>query len=256
MLLSGHRDPYDIRTREYLHAVIHSLPQGGAPLIKIVKQAQEGMRDNRGGVLGILPASFNPPTSAHQALVREAGNAVALDEILLVLDQRAMDKELVDAPLEDRLLMLLVLFGDEPQSSLGIANRGLFLEKVEALHQLYHRDTEIHFIVGYDTIVRVLNPSYYEDREKALHALFSQVRFLVANRGAFDERDLKGLFQREENRPFATQISPLTLPPALARISSSEVRQRLAQGRSIQGLVPPRLEEFLRKGGFYSRHDP
>ena len=256
MALSDLRDPTNPRTRRYLHAVVRSLSYEGPSLIKIVKQAQEGIRDKTGGLLGVLPASFNPPTSAHQALVRAAGKAVAFDEILLVLDQRAMDKELVDAPLEDRLLMLLALFGDDPQISLGIANRGLFLEKVEALHQVYPPDTQIYFIVGYDTIVRVLNPSYYEDREKALHELFSQVRFLVANRGDCDEQDLKGLFQHEENRPFAAQISLLTLPPALARISSSEVRQRLAQGRSIQGLVPPRLEEFLLKGGFYSRHDP
>jgi nicotinic acid mononucleotide adenylyltransferase len=255
MSVSDPRDPYNTSTREYLHAVVCSLSYEGPPLIKIVKQAQEGIRDNTGGVLGVLPASFNPPTSAHQALVKEAGNVLAFDEILLVLDQQAMDKELVDAPLEDRLLMLLALFGDDPQISLGIANRGLFLEKVEALHQLYPRGTEIYFIVGYDTIVRVLNPTYYEDREKALHELFSQVRFLVANRGDCDVRDLQEFFQHEENRPFATRISPLMLPPTLARISSSEVRQQLAGGRSIQGLVPPMLEEFLLKGGFYSRHD-
>ncbi len=255
MSLSDFRDPTDPRTREYLQTVVHSLPQEGASIIKIVKRATRGIRDT-GGVLGLLPASFNPPTSAHEALVREAGTVVAFDEILLVLDQRAMDKDLIDAPLEDRLLMLLVLFGDDPRISLGIANQGLFLDKVEALHQVYPKDTQIYFMVGYDTIMRVLDPIYYKERDKALHALFSQARFLVANRGDRGERDLKELFGREENRPFLPQITSLRLSPALPQISSSEVRSRLAAGKSVQGFVPPKLEEFLLKRGFYSGHAP
>jgi nicotinic acid mononucleotide adenylyltransferase len=255
MSLSDFRDPTDPRTREYLQTVVHSLPQEGSSIIKLVKRTTQGIRDT-GGVLGVLPASFNPPTSAHEALVRETGTVVAFDEILLVLDQRAMDKELIDAPLEDRLLMLLVLFGDDPRISLGIANLGLFLDKVEALHEVYPQDTQIYFMVGYDTIMRVLDPIYYKKRDKALHALFSQARFLVANRGDRDERDLKELFGREENRPFAAQVMPFDLPPAVTRISSSDVRSRLAEGQSIKGLVPPKLEDFLLDRGFYSGHDP
>jgi nicotinate-nucleotide adenylyltransferase len=255
MSLSDLRDSKDPRTREYLHTVVDSLPQEGSSIIKLIKRAARGIRD-RGGVMGVLPASFNPPTSAHEALIREAGKVFAFDEILLVLDQRAMDKELIDAPLEDRLLMLLVLFRDDPRISLGIATQGLFLDKVEALNLIYPRDTQINFIVGYDTIMRVLDPIYYKERDEALHALFSQARFLVANRGDQDEGDLKELFGREENRPFASQITSLTLSPAVARISSSEVRSRLAEGKSLQGFVPPKLEEFLLKRGFYSGHDP
>lgn len=224
-------------------------------MIKIVKRATRRIRAT-GGVLGVLPASFNPPTLAHEALVTEAGTVEAFDEILLVLDQRAMDKELIDAPLEDRLLMLLVLFGDDPRVSLGIATQGLFLDKVEALHQVYSQDPQLYFIVGYDTIVRVLDPIYYKRRDDALHALFSRARFLVANRGDRSEQDLKELFGREENRPFVEQVVPFTLPPAVARISSSAVRSRLAEGTSVQEFVPPKLEEFLRKRGFYGRHDP
>jgi nicotinic acid mononucleotide adenylyltransferase len=254
MSLSDLRDPTDPRTREYLQAVVHSLPREEGSVIKIVKRATRGIRD-RGGALGVLPASFNPPTSAHEALVREASKIAAFDETLLILDQRAMDKELIDAPLEDRLFMLLVLFGDDPRISLGIATQGLFLDKVEALNQVYPQDTQLYFIVGYDTIVRVLDPKYYEARDEALDALFSRARFLVANRGGRDEGDLTELFGREENHPFAAQVVPLSLPPALAHISSSEVRSRLAEGRSITGFVPPKLEDFLLKRGFYSRHD-
>lgn len=246
-------DPYHPRTREYLHGVVRSLAGKRTPLIQIVKRAARGIRDKHGGVLGVLPASFNPPTAAHEALVREAGVTVPFDEILLVQDQRAMDKELVDATLEDRLLMLLALFGADQRISLGIATRGLFLDKVEALQGMYPKNTQTYFIVGYDTIVRVLDAAYYTDREESLRALFSQARFLVANRGACGAKELTELFGLQENRSFAAQVFSLTLSAEQAGISSSEVRRLLAEGKSVRGLIPPKLEEFLRTRGFYSR---
>jgi nicotinate (nicotinamide) nucleotide adenylyltransferase len=255
MFISDPIEPCDPRTREYLHEAVRSLPQGAPPRITIIKQAQGVSADKR-SVLGVLPASFNPPTVAHQALLREADKTIAFDEILLILDQQAMDKEHFGAPLEDRLLMLLILFGGDPRISLGISNRGLFLDKVEALQHMYPRDTQIYFIVGYDTIVRILDPKYYEDREGVLRSLFAQAGFLVANRGDCGKEELTELFEREENRPFAAQVSTLTLSTDLAGISSSQVRRRLAEGKSIKDLIPPTLEEFLRKRRFYSRQGP
>jgi nicotinic acid mononucleotide adenylyltransferase len=211
------------------------------------------MPAKKGGTLGILPASFNPPTSAHEALVRQAARAIAFDEILLIVDQQAMDKALFGAPLEDRLLMLIALFGDDPRVSVGICNRGLFIDKLAALQKVYPRETQTYFIVGYDTMVRVLAPTYYEDKEEALRSLFARARFLVANREGCDERDLKELFGLEENRCYAAQVLPITLPPELTRVSSSHVRRLLAEGKSVEGLIPPTLKEFLRTKGFYGR---
>jgi len=245
------RDPFHPRTRKYLHEAVRALALEDPPVIEIVKRAKRGIEDKKKGVLGVLPASFNPPTSAHEALVRQGGAIVAFDEVLLIVDQQAMDKERRGAPFEDRLLMLLALFGADPRISLGICNRGLFLDKLDALQKVYPQETQTYFIVGYDTMVRVLDPAYYEDREKALRSLFGQARFLVANREGCDERDLNELFGLEENRPFAAQVLPLTLPPALTRISSTLVRRHLAEGKSVEGLVPPELEEFFRKQGLY-----
>jgi nicotinic acid mononucleotide adenylyltransferase len=255
MSLSDLSDPGDPRAQSYLRDVLRSFPREGPPRITIVKQAKAGI-GGTGGMLGVFPASFNPPTAAHEALVGEARNAVPLDECLLVLDLQAMDKECFGAPWEERLLMLLALFKADPACSVGICNRGLFLEKVEAVYQDYAQDTAIHFIVGYDTIERVLDCKYYGDRDQDLRSLFSKARFLVASRGANDAQVLKALFAREENRPFAAQVVPLTLPPAVALVSSSAVRQQLARGQSVKGLVPAMLEEYLQKQGFYGRHDP
>ena len=140
--------PRDPETRASLRDAVYTATRGEAPRITIVKQA---VRRNKGRMLGVFPASFNPPTKAHEALVRVAQRVVPLDECLLLLDLKAVGKEVFGASLEDRLVMLLILFGEKSACSLGICNRGLFLEKIAAVHHAYPKDTEIHFIVGHDT---------------------------------------------------------------------------------------------------------
>ena len=253
MVTPFHNDPCDPKTRALMREVLDSLPDGGSSCIRVIVKAKHGIT-KKGQCLGVMPASFNPPTLAHTVLAQEAMRALQFDEFFLVLDTMVMDKTCIGAPLEDRLLMLLAIFSDDPTISMGVANRGLFLDKVEALQKVYPSETKIYFVVGFDTIVRVLDPKYYRDREQALQKLFSQARFLVANRGDCDQQDLKELFRKVTNRAFAAQVVPFKVPSFVAWISSTLVRQKWAEGESVQGLVPPQVEEFLNKRGFYYGH--
>jgi nicotinic acid mononucleotide adenylyltransferase len=244
--------PRSPETRAYLSDVVYSVEQEEAPRLAIIKKAMSG---GRGHKLGVFPASFNPPTKAHEALVRAAQRVIPLDECLLLLDLKAMDKKIFGASWEDRLVMLLILFGEEATCSVGVCNRGLFLEKVDILRRVYPRDTEIYFIVGHDTMVRILDHKYYGNRDIELRSLFSKVRFLVANRGPDDKQAPQAMFLREENRLFAAQVVPLTLPPSLAFVSSSEARRLLARGESVRGIVSPAVAKFCRGQGFYDRQE-
>ena len=129
--------------------------------------AAEAFRIMRGR-LGIFPASFNPPTMAHLALIREAKKQGNLDEILILLDIQAMDKEPVGATFEDRLTMLKKVFGRDPKVSIGLSNRGLFLEKLKPLRKYYPSPISFFFIVGFDTILRVMDKKYYPNRKEVL----------------------------------------------------------------------------------------
>ena len=169
-----------------LHENIEKLRRRKTPSIHLVRKAPRGLR-GRKGRLGIFPASFNPPTKAHVALITEATKRFKLDEILVLLDLQAMDKRIVGAPLEERLKMLRLLFERYSRVSIGLSNRGLFLEKIRPLKKLFLPRTAFVFIVGFDTIIRVLDRKYYKNRKRSLHHLFKACEFLVANRGE-DER--------------------------------------------------------------------
>jgi nicotinate (nicotinamide) nucleotide adenylyltransferase len=229
---------------------IERLRRSDASEIVLVRRAPQGI-SGRKGRLGIFPASFNPPTLAHVALIREAIRKERLAEVLVLLDLQAMDKEQIEATFEDRLAMLKKVFGKDPKISIGISNQGLFLEKLKPLQSLYPGRDEVVFIVGFDTILRVLDKKYYENRGKSLDGLFRQCRFLVANRDFHEETAFEDLFRKRENRKYAERVGFITLSKNFSTFSSSLVRQRLAQGRPVDRWVPAILLPFLQEKGLY-----
>ena len=167
--------------------------------ILLVRKAPQGISHEQGR-LGIFPASFNPPTKAHLALIRKAKRLGNLDEILVLLDAQAMDKKIIGADLEDRVIMLKRLFQKDPKISIGISNQGLFVEKLLPLRKVYPSPISFTFIVGFDTILRVLDKRYYSNRDETLAKLFGQCEFLVANRDGKEENSFEEFFGREENQ--------------------------------------------------------
>ena len=217
----------------------------------MVRKAPQGIR-RRKGRLGIFPASFNPPTNAHVALVRKALTKGDLNEILVLLDAQAMDKEITGAPLEGRLIMLKRLFQRDPKVSIGISNRGLFVEKVMPLRILYP-SADLFFIVGFDTILRVMDKKYYRNCSKTLSELFSQCQFMVANRENQETGAFESLFCNRTNKRYRERVSFFTLPRKYSFLSSSLIRERIAKGKGVHGLVPASVLALIKQKGLYRR---
>ena len=220
------------------------------PSLMILGKASRGLW-NPEGSLGIFPASFNPPTKAHLALIREARKQIHLDEILVLLDLQAMDKRFTGATWEDRIAMLGTLFEKDPTVSIGLSNRGLFLEKIGLLRRVYPFPTRFTFIVGFDTIIRILDKKYYKSRKRSLDELFEQSQFLVANRDDAEETAFELLFRKRENKRYQGKVSFFPLPKRYGSLSSSSVRNRIAEGRSINDLVPISVLRYIKRNGIY-----
>jgi nicotinate (nicotinamide) nucleotide adenylyltransferase len=229
---------------------IEELNQSKESKIVLVRKAPKGVSKQKGR-LGIFPASFNPPTLAHVALIREAIKKERLDEVLVLLDMQAMDKEPVEARFEDRLTMLKKVFGKDPKISIGLSNQGLFLEKLKPLGTLYPASIEVVFVVGFDTILRVMDKKYYLNRKRSLDELFEQSRFLVANRDRHEGAAFEILFRRRESKRYAGKVSFFALPQKFSTISSSQIRRRLAQGQPVHEWVPAEILPFLREKRLY-----
>ena len=222
-----------------------------SPSILLIRRAPQGISAPKGR-LGIFPASFNPPTKAHVALIREARKKYDLDEVLVLLDLQAMDKRIVGAPPELRIEMLQITFRRDPKISIGLSNRGLFLEKIKPLRKLFPSLVTIYFIVGFDTVLRVMDKKYYRNRKRSLDNLFEACQFLVANRGVHEKEAFERLFKERDNQRYKRKASFFTLPERLSSLSSSLVRNRIRDRKTVGDLVSSSISSYIEKTGLYT----
>ncbi len=229
--------------------VIETTDPGGSPTINFVRRAKKGI-ETEGQRLGVFPGSFDPLTEAHIEVIAEA-RKYKLAETLLVVDIKNVDKSAFGASLEERLLMLLLFFEGDEEISIALSSHGLFLDKVRALQGKYPPATRIVYLVGYDTIVRILDKKYYQDREAALTELFADSEFLVAGRSGEEEQAVAALFKKEENRRFGHKIKAVKITPFASTISATGVRHKVKKGEPITGLVPEAIAHLVEQLQLY-----
>jgi len=235
-----------------LQQLVDALDPNGEPTIRLVLKATEGIKTT-GQKLGIFSASFNPLTNAHLKMIEESEKNYGLNEILLLLAKANVDKGIFGASLEERLLMLKHFARGRPNFSVAVSSHGKYVEKVKALAPLYPPDTEIIFIIGYDTLVRVFDAKYYTDLEAELGELFSSCRFIVANRGENDADEIAKLLAEDSNKLYADKIDAIELPSFYANFSSTDIRGRIRRGQSVCNMVPGNILNFIRKARMYLR---
>ena len=234
------------------------LVQHGQALRGLVAQPDGAVRQVAGDLplagarLGLLAGSFNPPTIAHQTLAQAGLTAGGLDHAWYTLSTRTVDKEVVTgAGLEDRLLLLDLLVAVDPRLGVLLLNRGLYVDQARLVRAAYPTLGELVFLVGFDKIVQIFDPRYYDDRDAALEQLFALATFLVAPRGQDEAPALASLLAQPENRRFADAVRPLDLPPGLREVASSTVRTGLADGEQPDQTVPSEVTAFVEATGLY-----
>ena len=206
-----------------------------------------------GARLGLLAGSFNPPTIAHQTLAQAGLTSGGLDRVWYTLSTLTVDKEVVTgAGLEDRLLLLDLLVAADDRLGVLLLNRGLYVDQARLIRAAFPAIGELVFLVGFDKIVQILDPRYYDDRDAALAQLFALATFLVAPRGGDEAPALAALLDRTENRRFAGAVRPLDLPPSLRGVASSSIRSGLADGRQPDQTVPTEVTAFVEATGLYA----
>jgi nicotinate-nucleotide adenylyltransferase len=181
--------------------------------------------------IGIYGGTFDPIHHAHLILAREALEKLKLDEVIFVpaaASPHKLDTQATSAAI--RLEMLRAAIADEP--SFRVDDRELRRPPpsftIETIEQFIDADPacEISYFIGSDNLAR-LHTWHRVDELKKL------VRFVVLERGSS-----------------APQSEHLTIR-RLVDISATEVRNRVATGSSIRYLVPPAVEELIRRHQLY-----
>ena len=241
-------DYFHFPTLLALHDAIESLDPAAGQRAALVSSEPDSDPTTERRV-AILPGSFNPLHQGHAALAAAALATNAATEVWLGLARVTVDKEQIAGTLlEDRLVALRHFVQDQPRYGALLFNRGLYVDQALAAHAQWPDLDTLLFLVGYDKIVQIFDPRYYDDRDAALRKLFGLASFLVAPRDDATADDLAALLSRSENRPFAARVRSLPLPSAVAAVSSTALRQDLGTTAASPGLHPLPLGEGRGEG--------
>ena len=232
--------------RDAYARLVRELGASTAPELTFVHRARDPAPDR----VGVLAASFDPPTRSHLRMAEIAHERHGLREVVLELSIANVDKEVTSAPLSERLMLLLTLVPGRPWLSIGLGTHARFIEKVAAIRP-HVTPAEVVFIVGADTLVRVFDAKYYEDRDAELDALFASCTFLCANRSSSGAEVLSDLLDLPANRRFASRVGWLELDAYHASLSASSVRAAVRDGAGDLADVPESVACYIRSTGLY-----
>jgi len=244
-----HFSSYTIQRFKQVQALLDQLDSQAEPGALVVP----GSPTPEGKII-VFPGSFNPPTTAHLALLKQAWQFARVHgpmHVYAAISTHITDKENVQRPLlVDRIILLeTVLRHHLRHTGIMLFNRGLYVEQAEAVHTSFPQVTRLYFLIGYDKIVQILDPHYYKDRDAALRELFAQAELLVAPRGEAGAAELAQLLDKPENRQFASHIHVLPLNATYREISSTRIREN---PEAYEQEVPPEVRRFIRETHAYS----
>ncbi|MDD5708131.1 MAG: nicotinate-nucleotide adenylyltransferase [Kiritimatiellae bacterium] len=199
------------------------------------------------GRIGILGGCFNPIHIGHLLMARSALEEGRLDRVVLMPANLPPHKALTGlAPAPDRLAMVRLAIAGDPdlEVSTDEIDRGGVSYAVDTLRALRDRAPldQLVFILGMDSL-RELH------LWREVVTLLSLAEILTIERPGYDRPP-----QTEDLRlpaPWPERLLAAVVPGRRCDISSSEIRRRVAQGRTIRYLVPESVEAHIRARGLY-----
>lgn len=202
--------------------------------------------------IGILGGTFDPIHLGHLIIAEQARDQYGLDQVLLIpsghsyfKDNRAQKV----LPATTRLEMTRTAVSDYAPfevSDIEVLRSGntYTYETLEELADL-HPEAELYFIVGADTVC-----SMSTWREPA--RIFAACTVLAAMReDQVDPESFEQGINDLENR-FHARIRTISIPNI--GISSTQIRERAGNGKSIHYLVPNALESYIIENGIYKKN--
>jgi nicotinate-nucleotide adenylyltransferase len=198
-----------------------------------------------GVTLGVFGGTFDPPHLGHLAAAQEALERCGLERVLFVPSERnplKLDDRI--SPTEHRVAMTQLAIADDPRYALSYADVGgdgpsFTVDLLGRLRQ-EHAGAELAFISGMDVLHEL-------HRWREPLRILELARLIVIARPGSERVAPNAIDAR---LPGASRRITVVETPGVA-ISSTELRQRVAEGRSLRYLVPERVAAYIAEHGLY-----
>ncbi len=185
--------------------------------------------------IGLLGGSFDPPHNGHLLSAGDAHEALALDRLLFIpAAVQPLKVGQASAAPSDRLAMVRLLVEDDPRFGVDPieTDRGGLSYTVDTLSTLAGRwpAAELFWLVGADVI-----KSFAQWREPRRITELATV--VVLQRDGGEKGDAPDLTSMPG--------TPRVIATRRIDISSTEIRQRVREGKSIRGFVPDAVAAYI-----------
>lgn len=196
--------------------------------------------------IGIMGGTFNPIHVGHLILAERAKEENQLDEIWLIPTGCSyMKKNTGVLPGEARYKMVSLAVENQNWMKcldIEIKRSGdtYSYETLEQLNKMYP-DYEFYFIFGADCLFTIENWKYPErifDSSKIIAA--------VRNDASVEEMEQK---KKDLEEKYSAEIRLLMFPRL--EISSTELRERIRKGKSVNYMIPDNVISYILENGFY-----
>jgi len=199
--------------------------------------------------LGLMGGTFDPIHQGHLVAAEAVRSGFALDKVIFVPSgspPHKADKKVTVK--EKRMLMTSLATVTNPWFDVSPVelNRTGFsysADTVNYFHDLMDEGGELFFITGADAIMEILT-------WKKLESLFDACFLIAATRPGFQPQVMAERLEKQLKPAYLKKIITIEVP-AMA-ISSTDIRERVALGRSIKYLVPETVEQYIYKQGLYT----
>ncbi|MBI2095440.1 MAG: nicotinate (nicotinamide) nucleotide adenylyltransferase [Candidatus Omnitrophica bacterium] len=181
--------------------------------------------------IGVFGGSFNPVHRGHLELARAAAAELGLDKLFFVPSRQTPLKSGRGLlPVRLRVELLRRSLRKEPRFFLSLCETrrkgaSFTVDTLKYFKKKFGKKTVLYFLAGADTLKNL-------SRWKSLPEVLRLCRFVVCS--------------RPDVRVGRVPLGVIYQPFGALEISASDIRRRLAAGKSVRGLVPPGTERLLR----------
>jgi len=185
--------------------------------------------------IGIFGGSFNPIHNGHLSVIGKVIEKNIADEVWVMPCKKHPLDKFLDRE-EDRVAMVKsALTGLERVKFLDFElkkkGKSYTYQTLRGLRQLYSHDFAV--IIGSDILKQISTWYGYEQLQK-------EASFIVLQRGGYPM-----------NNPGINIRAVLDVPTE--DVSSTKIRARVREGKSISDMVPKAVEDYIIKNGLYKK---
>lgn len=197
--------------------------------------------------IGISGGTFNPIHIGHLIIAETVRDKFGLDKVLFIPSGMPPHKNLESVVCaEKRFDMVQRAVAGNPHfeaSRVEVDREGytFTVDTLKKLREIYGKDTGLYYIIGADVLNDLLTWRSYEE-------VFKICEFIAVLRPGNDE---KAFYKQMEYLRDAYGVKIHFIDAPLIDVSSTEIRERIKEGRSIKYLVPESVEEYIESNGLY-----